>query len=69
MIQINLKTPLRLTRGLAPSMAGKRNHSHIINIDSIAGRQPWPNAAAYAATKWALSGFSLSIFEVGPRGP
>ena len=45
-------------------MAGKPTHSHIINIDSIAGRQPWPNAAAYAATKWALSGFSLSIFEV-----
>ena len=45
MLQLNLHTPLRLTRGLAPSMAGKPNHAYIINIDSIAGRQPMPNNA------------------------
>ena len=63
MIQLNLHTPLRLTRGLAGSMVGKPNHSYIINIASIAGRQPMPNNAIYASTKWGFSGFSVSIFE------
>ena len=51
MLQLNLHTPLRLTRGLAPSMVDKPNHSYIINIDSIAGRQPMPNNAICEQTR------------------
>ena len=69
MLQLNLHTPLRLTRGLAGSMAGKPNHAYIINISSIAGRQPMPNNAIYAATKWGFTGFTVSIFEARPRRP
>ena len=37
LLQLNLGTPMRLTRRLAPKMAGKPNHAYIINISSIAG--------------------------------
>ena len=40
LLKLNLGTPLRLTRRLAPKMAGKPNHSYIINISSIAGATP-----------------------------
>ena len=46
LLQLNLGTPLRLTRRLAPKMAGKPNHSYIINISSIAGS---PSAASWHA--------------------
>jgi NAD(P)-dependent dehydrogenase (short-subunit alcohol dehydrogenase family) len=35
----------------------------IVNISSIAGRNPLPNGAAYAASKWALNGLSYSVAE------
>ncbi len=36
---------------------------HIINISSLAGKNPLPNAAAYAASKWGLNGLSYSVAE------
>jgi short-subunit dehydrogenase len=36
---------------------------HIINISSLAGKNPLPNGAAYAASKWALNGLSYSVAE------
>src|SRR5204863_7964873 len=36
---------------------------HVINISSIAGKNPLPNGAAYAASKWGLNGLSYSIAE------
>jgi short-subunit dehydrogenase len=36
---------------------------HIINISSLAGKNPLPNGAAYAATKWGLNGLSYSVAE------
>lgn len=42
----------------APSGGG-----HIINISSLAGKNPLPNGAAYSASKWALNGLSYSIAE------
>ena len=35
----------------------------IINISSIAGKNPLPNGAAYSASKWGLNGLSYSIAE------
>ena len=45
-------TPLLLERG-----------GHIVNISSLAGKNPVPNAAAYAASKWGLNGLSYSVAE------
>jgi NAD(P)-dependent dehydrogenase (short-subunit alcohol dehydrogenase family) len=36
---------------------------HIINISSLAGKNPLPNGAAYAASKWGLNGLSYSVAE------
>ncbi|MFQ6675511.1 MAG: SDR family oxidoreductase, partial [Fidelibacterota bacterium] len=41
----------------------------IINISSPQGRSPYPGLGAYAASKWALEGFSESLyFELKPFG-
>jgi NADP-dependent 3-hydroxy acid dehydrogenase YdfG len=36
---------------------------HIINISSLAGRNPLPKGAAYAASKWGLNGLTYSAAE------
>ncbi len=35
----------------------------IVNISSLAGKNPLPNGAAYAASKWGLNGLSYSVAE------
>ncbi|HEY1810306.1 MAG TPA: SDR family NAD(P)-dependent oxidoreductase, partial [Acidobacteriaceae bacterium] len=47
---------------LAPLMIQARS-GHIINISSLAGRNPLPNGAAYAASKWGLNGLTYSVAE------
>src|SRR3979411_1930587 len=41
----------------------KARSGHIINISSLAGKNPLPNGAAYAASKWGLNGLSYSVAE------
>lgn len=36
---------------------------HIINISSLAGKNPLPRGAAYSASKWALNGLTYSVAE------
>jgi 3-oxoacyl-[acyl-carrier protein] reductase len=36
---------------------------HIINVSSISGKMPLAGGSAYAATKFAVAGFSQSIFQ------
>jgi NADP-dependent 3-hydroxy acid dehydrogenase YdfG len=36
---------------------------HIINISSLAGRNPLPRGAAYSASKWGLNGLSYGVAE------
>jgi 3-oxoacyl-[acyl-carrier protein] reductase len=36
---------------------------YIINISSIASKNPLPNGAAYAASKWGLNGMTYSVAE------
>jgi 3-oxoacyl-[acyl-carrier protein] reductase len=62
LMAVNLRAPYLLLRAFAPSMvAAKRGH--IINISSLASRNPVPNAAAYAASKWGLNGMMISAAE------
>ncbi|HYZ46924.1 MAG TPA: SDR family oxidoreductase [Actinomycetota bacterium] len=43
--------------------------SCVVNVASIAGRVPVPRAASYSASKFALVGWSESLwFELAPRG-
>lgn len=61
-LAVNLRAPYLLLRAFAPAMIAA-GRGHIINISSLAGRNPVPNAAAYAASKWGLNGLMISAAE------
>jgi len=58
----NLRGAYYCIRSFVPLMI-RSQAGHIINISSIAGKNPLPNAAAYAASKWGLNGLSYSVAE------
>lgn len=53
MIDTNLKGLLYLTRCISPLMVAQQ-HGHIINIGSIAGKEPYPMGNVYCASKAAV---------------
>jgi len=61
-LNTNLRGVYYCIRAFAPLMIRAR-HGHIINISSLAGKNPLPNGAAYAASKWGLNGLSYSVAE------
>jgi 3-oxoacyl-[acyl-carrier protein] reductase len=58
----NLRGVFYTVRAFAPLMISGGG-GDIINISSIAGKNPLPNLAAYAASKWGLNGLSYSLAE------
>ena len=58
----NLRGAYYCIRSFVPLMIRSQG-GHIINLSSIAGKNPLPNAAAYAASKWGLNGLSYSVAE------
>jgi len=66
--QTNFYGVLYMMRAALPAM--RRQHSgHIINVSSMAGVIGYGTASAYAATKFAVEGLSLSVAqEVKPFG-
>jgi short-subunit dehydrogenase len=61
-IRLNVLAPVRLTHAALERML-PRGHGGILNVSSIAGLQPMPNVATYAATKAYLSSFSHALHE------
>lgn len=61
-LAVNLRAPFVLTRALLPSMRAS-GHGRFVFIGSISGTLGSPNAAAYAASKWGLTGFTKSLAE------
>jgi 3-oxoacyl-[acyl-carrier protein] reductase len=61
-VNTNLRGVYYMIRAFAPLMIGARG-GHIINISSLAGKNPIPNGAAYAASKGGLNGLSYSVAE------
>jgi 3-oxoacyl-[acyl-carrier protein] reductase len=61
-LNTNLRGVYYMVRAFAPMMIRARA-GHIINISSLAGKNPLPNGAAYAASKWGLNGLSYSMAE------
>lgn len=59
-IDVNLTGPFIVTKAVYPYMKQK-GQGHIINITSTACKRAWPNASAYHASKWGLTGFSHAI--------
>lgn len=58
----NLRGVFYTIRAFAPLMIATGG-GHIVNISSLAGKNPLPNAAAYGASKWGLNGLSYSVAE------
>jgi len=58
----NLRGVFYMVRAFAPMMIAGSG-GDIVNISSIAGKNPLPNGAAYSASKWGLNGLSYSLAE------
>jgi 3-oxoacyl-[acyl-carrier protein] reductase len=61
-INTNLRGVFFAVRAFAPAMV-EAGSGHVINISSLAGKNPLPNGAIYAASKWGLNGLSYSLAE------
>jgi len=57
MMDINLKSAFLCSRAVLPDMMEK-GAGHIINVVSVAGKQPYYNCGAYCASKYGLLGFT-----------
>ena len=62
LLNTNLRGVFYCIRAFAPMMISSGG-GDIINISSIAGKNPLPNGAAYSASKWGLNGLSYSAAE------
>jgi short-subunit dehydrogenase len=60
-LHLNYLSPVRLTLALLPHMT-ERGSGVILNVGSLAGRIGAPIEAAYAGSKFAITGFSESAF-------
>ncbi len=58
----NLRGVYHMISAFTPMMIS-RGAGDIVNISSIASKNPLPNGAAYAASKWGLNGLSYSVAE------
>lgn len=63
MINTNLNGMYHITSEVVKLMKRKKQGSHIVNIGSILGTTTRAEGAAYSATKYAVNGFSESLFK------
>lgn len=59
-INVNVLGVMRVCKAFLPAMLAE-DSGHIINIASAAGLVPNPNMSVYAASKWAVVGWSESL--------
>jgi NAD(P)-dependent dehydrogenase (short-subunit alcohol dehydrogenase family) len=68
LFEVNFHGTRRVVQAVLPFLRKQRS-GHIINITSIAGLAPGAGAGFYAASKFAVEGFSLALAsEVAPLG-
>lgn len=60
MIDTNIKGLLYVTKAIIPYMTSK-NHGHIINIGSIAGKEVYAKGNVYCASKFAVDAISRGM--------
>lgn len=69
MVEINVKSALRLVRLTAPGMIARKRGGSIINVASIAGLRPQAGGLLYSFTKAGLIMITKSLaVEFGPHG-
>ncbi|MEO1063304.1 MAG: SDR family NAD(P)-dependent oxidoreductase [Actinomycetota bacterium] len=60
-IDVNTLAPMYVAHALLPAMIGAPGECRLLNLASAAGFTPNPRMAAYAASKWAIIGWSDSV--------
>jgi short-subunit dehydrogenase len=66
--EVNVFAPVELTYALLPEFIG-RGAGKVVNIASVAGKVAFPGSVCYAASKFALTGFSEGMAaELGQKG-
>lgn len=60
-IDVNTLAPMYVAHGFLPAMIAADSDCHIMNLASAAGLTPNPRMAVYAASKWAVIGWSDSL--------
>jgi NAD(P)-dependent dehydrogenase (short-subunit alcohol dehydrogenase family) len=60
-IGVNTLAPMYVTREFLPTMIEQDGECRLLNLASAAGFMPNPRMAAYAASKWAVIGWSDSV--------
>jgi len=63
-ISVNLSGVFYACKAVIPIMM-KQASGYIFNIYSVAGKRAWANAAAYCASKFALTGFTQALVAEG----
>ena len=63
-LAVNLRAPFLLAKLAFRSMRG-RGGGTVVNVSSVAGKRGWANAAAYCASKFALSGLTQALAAEG----
>jgi len=58
----NVTGMFHATRAVLPIFR-QQGHGHVINVSSISGKVPLPGGSAYAATKFAVTGFTQSLLS------
>lgn len=67
-LDVNVKGVIHGVQAVLPHFL-ERGAGHIVNIASISALTPVPGLSLYAASKWAVRGYTLSIaVELRPRG-
>ena len=61
-LNTNLRGVYYMLRAIVPLMI-EAGSGHIINISSLAGKNPLPRGAAYSASKWGLNGLTYGVAE------
>jgi 3-oxoacyl-[acyl-carrier protein] reductase len=61
-LNTNVRGAFYVMRAVVPLMIPS-GAGHIINVSSLAGKNPLPRGAAYSSSKWALNGLTYSVAE------
>lgn len=60
-LQINTAGPMHVTRAFLPAMIDRGTPARILNVASASGTLSVPRMSVYAASKWAVIGWSDSL--------
>ena len=60
-IEVNTLAPMYFAHGFLPAMIAAPGDCRVLNLASAAGFTPNPRMAVYAASKWAVIGWSDSV--------